>query len=476
MTWWRWTLAGLIVLGAGALAVAALRERPPPRTEVQLARVRRGDIARVVVGAGKVRPATTVKISSNLSGDLVELKVKEGDGVTVGQVLGRIDRRRFEASVRQAQAALNAAKGDMATAQVEADQLRRELERTVGLAAKALVAAADVDRATANADGARARVAALNERVGQAAAVLDEANSNLAKTVLLSPIAGTVINLAREVGERVRGSDFSEDVVMTLAGLAAMEVNIEVSEHEVVHLKPGQRAEVSIDALEGQRFGGAVTEIAQQALVRNAGTEQETTSFPVTVALDGRPPRAMPGMNAEVRILAERRGGVLVVPVQAVTARPERLVAAAIGVAPPGGVSPGPGSLGTSTSGGAGVLARADAGTGTGALTDGGADEALFAPRSDAYAKVVFVVEDGGRARLRRVVTGIASDTDIEVREGLREGEHIVEGPYRTLAKELADGTLVEDVSDAPGADAGTGTELRAAGPSASGRASPDGG
>jgi HlyD family secretion protein len=111
---------------------------------------------------------------------------------------------------------------------------------------------------------------------------------------------------------------------MTLAALNAMEVKIEVGEHEVVYLRPGQKAEISVDALEGQTFEGVVTEIAQKALVKNPGTEQEVTTFPIKVALASRPPGVMPGMSAEVRVVTETRHDTIVIPIQAVTVRSDK--------------------------------------------------------------------------------------------------------------------------------------------------------
>ncbi|MDX2013012.1 MAG: efflux RND transporter periplasmic adaptor subunit [Myxococcaceae bacterium] len=408
MTWFRALLAVLLVAGLVAITAFGLKERPPPPIEVQLASARVAPITRTVTGAGKVQPATTVKISSSLSGDLIELTVKEGDQVTRGQVLGRIDRRRFEANVRQAQAGWNAAKSDVATAMVEVERTTRELERVQGLSAKGLSSQAEVEGAQSAVASARARAAALSDRVGQQQAVLDEAQNNLTKTTLVSPIDGTVIECTREVGERVRGSDFNEDVVMTLAALASMEVKFEVGEHEVVHLAQGQRAEVKVDALEGQTFNGQVTEIAQKALIRAQGTEQETTSFPVTVALTTRPPGVMPGMSAEVRITAEQRERAVVVPVQAVTVRPESALKDS---APP---------------------------------VEGTPQRTAQRP-GERFAKVVFVVGADRRVTMRRVRTGIASDTDIEIVEGLSEGERVVAGPYRTLARELKDADVVEE-------------------------------
>jgi HlyD family secretion protein len=377
-------------------------------------------MTRTVTGAGKVQPATTVKISSSLSGDLVELNVKEGDQVTRGQVLGRLDRRRFEANVRQAQAAQNAAKSDVATAMVEVDRTSREYERVQGLALKGLSSQAEVESAQSALAGANARVTALKDRVNQQQAVLDEAQNNLQKTTLVSPIDGTVIECNREVGERVRGSDFNEDVVMSLAALASMEVKFEVGEHEVVHLAIGQKAEVKVDALDAQRFDGTVTEIAQKALIRAQGTEQETTSFPITVALTSRPPGVMPGMSAEVRITAEQRESAIIVPVQAVTVRPESSLAAS-------------------------------------AVQVEGKPMQPKGRAGEKFAKVVFVVGPDQKVSLRRVRTGIASDTDIEVLEGLAEGEKVVEGPYRTLAKDLKDGDTIEEKRQGEGGRRGPG-------------------
>lgn len=407
MTWWKGLIAALIITGVGGITYAGLREKPPPATEVQFGKVKKGPITRTVTGAGKVGAATTVKLSSNLSGDLLELPVKVGDTVEKGQVLAKLDRRRFEASVRQASAAWSAAKSEMGTVQVDIERLTQELERVTGLLGKGLASKAEQERASSDLASAKSRLAAQGNRAAQAAAVLEEAQNSLAKTTLFSPIDGNVIEVTREVGERVRGSDFNEDVVMTLAALHAMEVKIEVGEHEVVHLRQGQRADIKIDAFEGQTFEGLVSEIAQKALIRNPGTEQETTSFPVTVAMVVKPNGVLPGMSAEVKVVAEQRDSALIVPVQAVTVRPERSLAD------------------------------------TAAPVEGAK---LATPRkAEAFTKVVFVVDSEKKVHARRVKTGISSDTDIEIIEGLGEGDEIVEGPYRTLAKDLKEGDVVEE-------------------------------
>ncbi|NOJ98567.1 efflux RND transporter periplasmic adaptor subunit [Corallococcus coralloides] len=407
MTWWKAAIAGALLLGAVAITVGGLRDRPPPTQEVQMAKARKGTITRTITGAGKVQAATTVKISSNLSGDLVALKVKDGDAITKGQVLGQIDKRYYEAAVKQATASRDAARSEVQVAEVDTVRQRAELARVKGLAEKGLASAAEVEQSQAVVDTAEARLAAARQRVAQSSAVLEQASTDLARTTLLSPIDGNVIELTREVGERVRGSDFSEDVVMTIAALNQMEVKFEVGEHEVVHLKYGQPAEVTLDALEGQSFTGTVVEIAQKATIKNPGTEAEVTSFPITVALDARPPGVLPGMSAEARISAETHNDAVLVPIQAVTVRAERSL--------PDYQAPVEGTS---------LTARR---------------------RTESLAKVVFVVDNDNKAQVRRVRTGIASDTELEVLEGLQVGDRVVEGPYRTLSKELSHGDAVRE-------------------------------
>ena len=411
MKWWKGAIAGVLFLGAAAITVGGLKERPPPSLELQLAKARKGTITRTITGAGKVQAATTVKISSSLSGDLVELLVKDGDPVKKGQVLGRIDKRLYEAAVKQALASQNAARADTQVAEVEAGRSAQELARVEELEKKGLASAAEVETARAAKNTADARVASAKQLLARNVAMVDQAQTDLAKTTLQSPIDGNVIELSREVGERVRGSDLSEDVVMTIAALNAMEVKFEVGEHEVVHLKPGQPAEVSLDALEGQTFQGSVVEIAQKALIKNAGTEAEVTSFPVTVALDTRPPGVLPGMSAEVRISAETRNDVVLVPIQAVTVRSARSLP----------------DFKESVEGGA-----------------------LTAKRTESLAKVVFVVDAENKARVQPVTTGIASDTELEILTGIKDGDRIVEGPYRTLSKELNHGDVVREPEPGP--------------------------
>jgi HlyD family secretion protein len=405
MTWWKTVILGVLGVGVLGVTVAGLRDRPPPSVEVHVASARKANITRTVVGAGKVQAATTVKISSNLSGDLVELDVKNGDRVSKGQVLARIDPRRFQAAARQMEASEAAAKADTQVAEVDVQRTGLELHRVEELSGRGLSSTAEVEKTKSDRDAALARLNGAKERLAQAAAALEQARTDLLHTTLVAPMDGNVIERDREVGERVRGSEFSEDTVMVVAALSTMEVQFEVGEHDIVFLKPGQEAEITVDALEGQTFKGAVVELAQRATIKNPGTEQEVTTFPVKVAIQSRPPGVLPGMSAEVRVSTQTRNDVVTVPIQAVTLRPERL------------------------------------------LTDSRRSEGgLAAPAThgERLAKVVFVLDDEGRAHLRRVETGISSDTELEIVAGLKDGERVVEGPYRAISKELSEGSHVK--------------------------------
>ncbi len=409
MNWWKASIGLVLLFGVTGITISGLRHRPPPAVEAQFAKARRANITRTITGSGKVNAVTTVKISSNLSGDLISLPVKEADRVTKGQVIGRIDPTRFQAAAKQYKAAQMAARADIQVAQVDVSRTEAEYRRALSLYQKGLSSHSDVEKAQADRDSAAGRLGSARERFAQASGAYDEAANNLSKTTLLSPIDGTVIELTREVGERVRGSDLSEDVVMTLASLSAMEVKVEVSEHEVMYLRDGQRADISVDAIEGQTFEGTVTEIARKALIKNPGTEQEVITFPIKVSLLNAPSGVYPGMSAEVRIAAEKRDGALVVPIQAVTVRSEKHLP---DYRPP---------------------------------IEGGA---LTAKKpTDPMNKVVFLVDSEGRARMRRVRTGIATDTDLEILEGLQEGDKLVDGPYRLLAKDLKDGDWVKEMT-----------------------------
>jgi HlyD family secretion protein len=417
MGWGKRAVAIAFALAMVALVVLSLRPRPPPPIGVETTAARRSPITRKVVGAGKLQAATQVKLSSNVSGDLLELPVKEGDRVVKGQLIGRIDARRYVAQVRQQEANRATAAADHATAMVNVTRLQAELERVRRLAAGGNASAAELDKGVQELRAEQSRAVAAKERVAQADAQLAEARQLLSYTTLLSPIDGVVTSRQKQVGERVRGGELQEDPIVIIATLSNMEVKVEVGEHEVVYLREGDPAEVEIDAIPDKRWPAAVVEIAKNANVRNPNTEQEVTTFPVRLALTVPVPGALPGMSAQASIATETHADAVVVPLQAVTVRTEK------------------------------------------ELRDGPSARAPEAPplpgaaqpkRRESARKVVFVVEKGV-ARVRPVETGLVGESDIEILEGLKEGETVIEGPYKVLARELAEGKAVRPLKPGEG-------------------------
>jgi HlyD family secretion protein len=276
---------------------------------------------------------------------------------------------------------------------------------------------AELEKIVAERDGAAARVQSAKDRIKNASASLSEARYLLSFTTLTAPIDGILTSRLKQVGERVRGSDFNEDPIVIIATLSNMEMKVEVGEHEVVHLHEGDGAEIEIDAFPDRKFPAQVIEIAKNATVKNAGTEAEVTTFPVRIALTVPVPGALPGMSGQATISTETHDQALIVPLQAVTVRTEKQLAA-----------------GKDTKDGGPPEAEA-----AGTAARKGAREPL--------QKVVFTVEDG-KARVRRVETGLASENDIELVSGVKEGDLVVEGPYKLLSRELTEGKPVK--ADAP--------------------------
>ncbi len=414
MSWPKRIFAALFVLAIAGVVAASLKPKEEKPISVQATSARKGAITRIVTGGGKLEAATEVKLSSNITGDLVELSIREGDRVQKGQVLGKIDARRYSAQLSQAEGARNSAAADLQVQEVRAASLAAEYKRVAALAASQNASAAELEKARAELDGARAQATSAQQRLAQSDAGLREARHQFSLTTITAPMDGIVTQRLKQVGERVRGSDFSEDVIMVIATLSKMEMKAEIGEHEVVYVKEGDQAEIEVDAFPERKFKAQVVEVARKATVKNAGTEQEVTTFIVRMALADVVPGALPGMSAQASVSTDTREDAVVVPIAAVTVRPEKdLKPKGAEVAEQPAPAPAPPVPGKKA-------------------------------KKEPLKKVLFVVQDGV-ARLRQVETGLASDTEIEIVSGLQAGERVVEGPYRVLSKELAEGKKVTE-------------------------------
>lgn len=409
----RIALLVLAVAVVGGVAYAVLHEEPPKPTEVVTADARAMRIVAKVRAIGHVEPVTQVKVSANITGDLLALHVKEGETVKRGTLLAEIDRERLQAVVRQNQAAAGSAEASVLLETTQRVQAEAELKRTQSLATQGLATPAELERAKSDVEVIRAREEAAKQRALQAKAALDEATERFAKARLFAPIDGTVIVLNKKVGERIRGSELAEDVLLTLAPLHAMQVEIEISEQDVVKVHEGQSAEIAVDALGGEVIPGRVVEIANSAVITNKGTEMETTSFRVKVALERIPERLRSGMSSQVSVITATREGVVGVPLEAVTARlPSELEPKKDGDQ------------------------KKDEGIFFREGTEAEKKEVDPIARRERPVDLVFVVVDG-KAEPRRVKTGISSELDVEILDGLEAGAEVVIGPYKALSKTL---------------------------------------
>src|SRR3954466_11886812 len=435
MTKGRWILAAIVVAVVGFGTVQGLRPKPPPPVEVTTSAAKKGTVTRTVTAAGHLQARETVKVSSNVTGDLLSLSVKEGDHVKQGQVLGQIDKRLYETQVAQFREPLASAKAQISQIDVTIAQDKKDLARVKKLTDDRLASTADLEKSETQLKMDESRLASQKELVAQNLGQLDTALYNLSRATLIAPIDGTGLELSHKVGERIRGSDFSEDVVMLMGGLSDMEVKAEVGEHEVVAVHMGDETAVEIDAIPDKQFKGHVVAVGKNAQIKNPGTDAEVTTFFVRVGLDVPPESALPGMSSAVSISTATHDSVVMVPIQAVTSREAKKKEQK--------AAPREGEIkvadATTTSTTAGTNGKDDPPT-------------RAAPGKPKPVKVVFVVDKDGVAQMREVQTGIASRTDVEILTGVSEGDTVVDGPYRTLARELQEGQKVKPQKPAQGA------------------------
>jgi HlyD family secretion protein len=419
MTVGRWIFALLIASTVGVVSWKGLAPKPPPSADVTTSTAKKGSITRTVTAAGHLQAVLTVKVSSNISGDLLSLEVKEGDRVKKGQVLGQIDKRIYEAQEFQLRAAVAAAKATAQQSEVNIVSLQNDLTRAQKLVAQQLVSPAELEKADTALKVEKERLAAAKQQIAQNVGQLQQASYNASRATLTAPMEGTILELNHKVGERIRGSDFSEDVVLLMGGLSDMEVKAEVGEHEVVAIHEGDTSTIDIDAMPDRQFKGRVTAVGKNAQIKNPGTDAEVTTFFVRVAMLDAPEGALPGMSSAVSISTATHENVVTVPIQAVTSREPKQKGGEKGQALEGSLRA------------AGAEAKPKEAT------------TLAATGKPKPVKVVFVIKDG-KAEMREVTTGLASRTDIEILSGINQGETIVDGPYRTLARELQDGAAVK--------------------------------
>lgn len=436
----KWIIWGILIVLVILVILAVAKGGSKGQLKVSTDIVQLKTIVETVSANGKIQPETDVKISPYISGEVKELYVKEGDTVQTSDLLAVIDPEIYRSNYERIEASLNTQKANLASArarlaQAKAQYAREEqnFKRSKQLYDQGVISEADFDAANAAYQVAEAEVQAAMESVqaaeytvASARASLEEAEENLRRTNIYAPNSGTVSKLNVEVGERVVGaSQFSAGTeIMTIANLHSMEVNVEVNENDIVRVEMGDTCTIEVDAYLDKEFKGVVTEIATSANTTGVSADQ-VTNFDVKIHIlresyvdlipEDKPHISpfKPGMSATVDIQTETAEGVLAVPIQAVTTRPD-------------------------TSGR--LTSKLEE------LENEKLEEKEGVESDDKDLEVVFLYQDG-KAILQVVETGIQDNTYIEIEKGLQEDQEVISSPYSAVSRELENRMEVEKVA-----------------------------
>ncbi len=424
----------LVVLGA----VAVLRKKEPS-VRVETVKVSHTNILETVVANGRIQPVTQVKISAEVSGEIIDLPVKEGQPIRKGDLLVRIKPDVYLAASNQARASYESALAGKTQAKANLEKATADYLRNKELFDNKLLSAADFAGFKANYDIAQAQLESTTHQVEMSKASVDSAKDSLDKTTITSPLNGTVSKLSLQAGERVAGNTMMAGTeIMTLADLNNMEARVDIGEDDVVLLAVGQKATLEVDAFRDREFKGTVTDIANSsggtAASSGGGGAQDATKFQAKIRIDEKE-AFRPGMSVTATIETRSRTNVLSLPVQCVTQRlPKPMELAANSKSAKGG--------GHNTNAPAAEDPPTNAASATTNAAKGPEKPGRKAGEAPKPIDVVFLVE-GDHVKMVPVKRGIYDAANVEIVEGLSEGQEIVSGGYKAVSRELEDGKKV---------------------------------
>ena len=384
-------------------------------TEIEIANVAASTIVETVSATGKIQPEIEVKISSEVSGEIIALNVKEGQVVKKGDLLVKINPDLYTSSYNRTVSNLSGTKAGLNQSEASYKEAKANYDRNKSLYDKGIISRADWDKAVASFEVAKANKQNAYYNVQSASATVLEAKDNLGRTTIYAPADGTISVLNVELGERVLGTQqMAGTEILRVANLNNMEVEVDVNENDIVKIKVGDKANVEVDAYLKKQFKGVVTSISNSA--SSTLTADQVTNFKVKVRilkesyqdlLEGKPSTYSPfrpGMTATVDIITNTKSNILTVPISSVVVKSDTAAVKEIKVEDP--------------------------------------NEEKSKPKSDKKFECVFV-KVGNKAKIRIIKTGIQDDTNIEVLSGLKKGDVVITGPYTTVSKELNSGDKV---------------------------------
>ena len=381
---------------------------------VEIDKVKEITITETVSATGKIQPEIEVKISSEVSGEIIALPIKEGQQVKKGELLVKINPDLYVSGVNRTVASLSTTKAGLSQAEAQVKEAKANYDRNKALFEKGVISKSEWDRVVSSYEVALANKQSAYYNVQSASATVTEAKDNLGRTTIYAPSDGTISLLSVELGERVLGTQqMAGTEIMRIANLNNMEVEVDVNENDIVKIAIGNEANIEVDAYLKRQFKGTVTSISNSA--NTTLTADQVTNFKVKVRIDkesykdlleGKPQNYSPfrpGMTATVDIITKRKEKVLAIPISAVVIKDD------------------------TTSVKKDVLAE---------LEKEEKQAKSDKPINNKVFECVFV-KDGNKAKLKVVKTGIQDDTNIEIIEGLKKGETVITGPYNMVAKEL---------------------------------------
>ncbi|ATA77415.1 putative macrolide-specific efflux protein macA [Capnocytophaga canimorsus] len=379
----------------------------PKGKEVEVKQITRNSLTQKVSATGKIQPELEIKISSEVSGEIIELPVVEGQMVKKGDLLVRINPDIYQSVLNRSVASLENIKSSLRQAEANFKENEASFERNQKLFEKGVISRAEWDKAVSAYDIAKANKESAKYSVQSAMASVSEAQDNLKRTSIYAPASGTISKLNVELGERVVGTvQMTGTEIMRVANLSSMEVEVDVNESDIVKVNINDRATIEVDAYPKKNFEGRVTNIANTA--NATASVEQVTNFKVKIHIDEASYQALltgkkqgyspfrPGMTATVDILTTERDDVVTVPVSAIVMKSIKEIS----------------------------------------------KDSLIKEKDDKRQEAVFVVKDG-KALLKAVSTGIQDNTDIEILSGVEAGEQIIVGPYNLVSRILKSGDEV---------------------------------
>lgn len=406
----RFWIPLVVVVVLGVLIVGNLSRRDKGGKEVKVESAEARSLKSWVRAPGLVQPVVSVDISSNVSGRVAQLSVREGEAVAAGTLLLTLDDTRFRSAVAQYEALLGGARSQLLLAEAQRELAEQVLARREDLHARGLLSNEELQSARVDLRVKDATVAAQTDEIDRQRAALTESERDLEETRFIAPIDGVVTALNLEQGENVLIGTMNNPgtVILTLADLSAMEVEARVNESDVVHVDSGQSVRIEVDAMPDLTLEGVVTTVGESG---RRSSRDEGAEFEVHVTITSPPPWLRPGMSADVEILVATAEEVTTVPIQALVARTEKTV--------------------LSWERGEDLKDEEEPQK---SQEDEPEGESVEDAARTKLIPGVFVVEEG-KARFRRIETGVRGESFVEVRDGVAEGEAIIAGPYRVLRR-----------------------------------------